>query len=40
MFGSLYFVAKFVEDSVQDFIDNYDERIAQLVDFKKKYSKL
>ena len=37
LFGGIYFVAKFVENATQDFINNYDEYQQKLVDFKRKF---
>lgn len=36
LFGSLYLIAKFVETVTEDFINNYDERYKQLLDFMSK----
>lgn len=35
LFGGIYFACKYVENAVQDFINNYDEYQKKLLDFKK-----
>lgn len=37
LFGGIYLVAKYVENATQDFINNYEERQQQLVDFLNKF---
>jgi hypothetical protein len=34
--GGIYSICKYVENSLQDYIDNYDEYQKKLLDFKKK----
>lgn len=35
LFGGIYLACRYVENAVQDFIDNYDEYQKKLLDFKK-----
>lgn len=39
LFGGIYLVAKYVENSVWYYIENYDEATATLEDFKKKFTR-
>jgi hypothetical protein len=37
LFGGIYFVAKYVENATEDFINNYDAYQQKLVDFARRF---
>jgi hypothetical protein len=37
LFGSIYLVAKFVENTAWDYISNYEQYQKQLLEFSKKF---
>ena len=37
LFGTIYFVAKYVENATEDFINNYEAYQQKLVDFRRKF---
>jgi hypothetical protein len=37
LFGTIYLVAKYVENATEDFINNYDAYQKKLVDFCRKF---
>jgi len=37
LFGGIYFLAKYIENATQEFIDNYEQNQTILKDFMRKF---